>query len=730
MTVQFGAASYTATEGGTAATVTVNLSADPERSVTIPIIAEGAGGTGSGDYTLSETSVTIDSGDTSATFVVTATDDDVYDGAEALTLSFGDLPSKVTAAGTQGATEVNLVDNEILSTSSLVPTGINAGDGFRLLFVTSHTRDAASTDIDDYNEFVQTAAAAGHEDIQPYSALFRALGSTEDVDAIDNTATTHTTAQPGVPIWWLNGPLAADDYGDFYDGSWDNRDPGRNESGSEVDFGDTDQVWTGTENDGTATIPILGSVGTTTYATPGVGTNLHFVGGAASSSEAKPLYGLSFVLHVVAAPPAVDSATVSSDGTTIEIVFDEDLDRTGSAPAADAFEVTVDGGTAVNPDSADFHATDADTITLTMGSADAVAAGATVSVAYDQPTSNALADAASNEVADFTQTALNRPAAPVVTQAAMRSDGLLLAWSAPEIASSLDVTGYEARYKLTGAADVDDSWTTVAVGATSPYTITGLADSAGYNVRMRAVIAWNSGDYYGDWSEAKRADNPWIVDSGVAVTSLPESKLDGVTFYGRDETIEFTVEFNEAVTVTGEPEFEFCLGAVDDSCTEGADPPARRRAAYSSGDDTDKLVFSYVVGLDATDLDTDGIRIGDSAIRLGADENIVSADTETAAHLGHAAPGIQTGHRVDDSNKVDTTAPSVSSAKVSEDGMTILIVFDQELDSSSTVAVGEFAVTVGAALPRKPSGAALSGTDTVTLTMTPAIAAGETVSVA
>ena len=325
---------------------------------------------------------------------------------------------------------------------------------------------------------------------------------------------------------------------------------------------------------------------------------------------------------------------------------------------------------------------------------------------------------------------LGETGAPEVTQATIRSDGLLLAWSAPEIASSLDVTGYQARYKLTSAADVDDSWTTVAAGLTSPYTITGLADSAGYNVRMRAVIEWNSGDYYGDWSEAKRADNPWIVADGVEVTSLPESKLGGVTFYGRGETLEFTVEFNEEVTVTGEPEFEFCLGAADDSCTEGADPPARRRAAYSSGDGTDKLVFSYVVGLDATDLDTDGIRIGDSAIRLGAGENIVRADTETAAHLGHAAPGIQTGHRVDDSDEADTTAPSVSSAKASEDGMTILIVFDQALDGSSTVAVEEFAVTEGAALPRKPSGAALSGADTVTLAMTPAIAAGETVSVA
>ena len=71
---------------------------------------------------------------------------------------------------------------------------------------------------------------------------------------------------------------------------------------------------------------------------------------------------------------------------------------------------------------------------MTMATADTIAAGATVTVAYDQPTSNALADAASNEVESFTGTdaiaALNRPAAPVVTLTA--GDGqLTAAWAAP-----------------------------------------------------------------------------------------------------------------------------------------------------------------------------------------------------------------------------------------------------------------------------------------------------------
>ena len=43
VTVQFGAASYTATEGGAAVTVAVTLSADPERTVTVPLtVTQGA----------------------------------------------------------------------------------------------------------------------------------------------------------------------------------------------------------------------------------------------------------------------------------------------------------------------------------------------------------------------------------------------------------------------------------------------------------------------------------------------------------------------------------------------------------------------------------------------------------------------------------------------------------------------------------------------------------------
>ena len=82
---------------------------------------------------------------------------------------------------------------------SLKPTGLAAGDQFRLLFLSSTKRNASATAIADYNTFVQTRAAAGHTDIRDYSAGFRVVGCTADTDARDNTSTTYTTHRQGRP---------------------------------------------------------------------------------------------------------------------------------------------------------------------------------------------------------------------------------------------------------------------------------------------------------------------------------------------------------------------------------------------------------------------------------------------------------------------------------------------------------------------------------------------------
>ena len=97
VTVSFGAATYTAEEGGTA-TVTVTLSADPERTVEVPITTTNQGGASSADYSGVPASVTFDAGDTSKTFDFAATADTADDDGESVELGFGtSLPAGVSA---------------------------------------------------------------------------------------------------------------------------------------------------------------------------------------------------------------------------------------------------------------------------------------------------------------------------------------------------------------------------------------------------------------------------------------------------------------------------------------------------------------------------------------------------------------------------------------------------------------------------------------------------------
>lgn len=232
---------------------------------------------------------------------------------------------------------------EVLSTWSLVPSGLGVGDSFRLLFVSSTTRNAQATNINNYNNHVRNAAAAdaAHADIQAYSDHFRALGSTEDDDAIDNTGTTFTTTEPGVPIYWLGGAKVADDYSDFYDDSWDSNAP-RNEAGNTV-AADT-EVFTGTLSDGSKhSVQFLGRAsGNVRVGSPDTsGDELDARG--RSRSQEKAIYGLSGVFTVVDPPPPTPVPTVKvqptwglapaglSDGDSFRLLFVSSTTR-GAGP--------------------------------------------------------------------------------------------------------------------------------------------------------------------------------------------------------------------------------------------------------------------------------------------------------------------------------------------------------------------------------------------------------------
>ena len=110
-TVTFGASSYTATEGGAAATVTVALSAAPSASVTIPLTTAHLNGATAADHAGIPATVTFGTNQTVMTFTVTATDDADTDGGESVQLGFGTLPAGY-APGARRTATVTLVDDD------------------------------------------------------------------------------------------------------------------------------------------------------------------------------------------------------------------------------------------------------------------------------------------------------------------------------------------------------------------------------------------------------------------------------------------------------------------------------------------------------------------------------------------------------------------------------------------------------------------------------------------
>ncbi len=110
VTVSFGDAAYSADEDGSVA-VQVQLSADPERTLTIPLEATPGAGAETDDFTVPDPNqVTFNSGETLKSVTFTATDD-AEDDDETVELSFGTLPSDVSE-GSPGTTVVTIADND------------------------------------------------------------------------------------------------------------------------------------------------------------------------------------------------------------------------------------------------------------------------------------------------------------------------------------------------------------------------------------------------------------------------------------------------------------------------------------------------------------------------------------------------------------------------------------------------------------------------------------------
>ena len=252
----------TATEGGTIR-FDVTLLPASAQAVTLQYATSGGTATQGTDYTAASGTLTFSAGQTSKTIEVSTTEDGSFEGSETLTMT---LSSAVGAAFVGARTTLDatgtIIDDdrepptEILASSSLIPSGLGVGASFRLLFVTSTQFNASDSELTDYDAAIRMHVRPRNQALLPDLSHIKVLGSSRSVHARDHTDTNYTVDDPGtpeneedlgVPIYWLNGAKVADDYSDFYDGSWDSNRP-RGTRGNLI--GGTPEVFTGTKANG------------------------------------------------------------------------------------------------------------------------------------------------------------------------------------------------------------------------------------------------------------------------------------------------------------------------------------------------------------------------------------------------------------------------------------------------------------------------------------------------
>lgn len=181
-----------------------------------------------------------------------------------------------------------------------------AGDTYRLVFVSSTTRNATSAAIGDYNAHVQAAAnAAGLGAVTWY-----AIASTSTVNARSNTRTTVSDTDGSVFL--MNGTeVVANNLADLWDGNIDTRidinELGNPTSVSTPIWTPWTAVWTGTASNGNADgTRFLGAATVTLGLSK---AELNFWVRRATHNDntvALPIYGISEVLTIEDTPLPVE----------------------------------------------------------------------------------------------------------------------------------------------------------------------------------------------------------------------------------------------------------------------------------------------------------------------------------------------------------------------------------------------------------------------------------------
>ena len=207
VTVSFGQSAYTVAEGGTQS-VTATLSADPERTVVIPIEAANEGGATTADYSGVPQNVTFEAGDTSKSFTFTAAHDTVDDDGESVKLSFGATLPDGVSAGTPATSAVTITDDDVPSvTVSFGAASYTVAEGSSQTITVSLDEDPERTVVIPIETANEGGASGSDYSGVPENVTFEAGDTSQTFDV---SATEDTLAESGEKVKLSFGTLPTD----------------------------------------------------------------------------------------------------------------------------------------------------------------------------------------------------------------------------------------------------------------------------------------------------------------------------------------------------------------------------------------------------------------------------------------------------------------------------------------------------------------------------------------
>ena len=195
------------------------------------------------------------------------------------------------------------------------PTGLNPGDQFRIVFLSSTTTSATSSDLSTYDNIV-SSDATGYT-YGGTSPIWKAIVSNLTINARDHIGLQSTSL---IPLFTVDGTKVST--GNLWNGSLMNP-INRHIDGTAFPYASA--VWTGTDpNTGAANLPGQYYMGDTPSVAYGDSTTTNYMWAMASvlsPSNGLSLYGISEVLAIPASVPEPSTVMLAGLGGLAALVY-------------------------------------------------------------------------------------------------------------------------------------------------------------------------------------------------------------------------------------------------------------------------------------------------------------------------------------------------------------------------------------------------------------------------